>query len=125
MLDRHIVADIAVGLLDQALAADHIDAAGKLADVVSQLSRRLKDRDLIRMANVRSREISQYEKLRQPLQVARQRLANDAEDGEANLLVGRFTCFLADDWPAGLPLLAKGTDRELAELAAQELKQPS
>jgi len=47
-------------------------------------------------------------------------LRANPEDPAANLAVGRFYCFYRNDWPAGLPLLAKGADVPLRDLAARE-----
>jgi hypothetical protein len=43
------------------------------------------------------------------------------EDPEASLQVGRHLCFVKSDWDGGLPLLARGKDKALAELAQHEL----
>jgi hypothetical protein len=46
-------------------------------------------------------------------------------DPEANLSVGRYLCFLKNNWDTGLPMLAKGSDAFLKELAAKELANPT
>jgi len=43
------------------------------------------------------------------------------EDPEAFEAVGRFHCFVRGDWTTGLPLLSKGKDAHLRELAEVEL----
>jgi hypothetical protein len=43
------------------------------------------------------------------------------EDAEANLVVGKYACFVRELWPQGLPYLAKGSDEKLKALAGQEL----
>lgn len=47
------------------------------------------------------------------------------DDPEANLLVGRYLCFVQGSWEHGLPHLAKGSDRALADLAARDEQGPS
>lgn len=53
---------------------------------------------------------------------------SDATDSDAtadaNLVAGRWHCFREEDWPRGLPLLAKGSDAELQSLARQEQTNP-
>lgn len=52
---------------------------------------------------------------------ARQALKANPSDPAANLAVGRFLCFEKGDWGAGLPMLAKGSDAGLREMAAKDL----
>lgn len=46
------------------------------------------------------------------------------DDPNANGLVGRYVCFVQRRWEEGLPLLAKGADRQLADLARRDLDSP-
>ncbi len=52
---------------------------------------------------------------------ARQVLSQDPADPPANLEIGRYFCFLRDDWPRGLPHLAGGGHAPLRLLAEKEL----
>jgi hypothetical protein len=52
-------------------------------------------------------------------------LGTDPDNAQANLTVGRWLSFSGDDWPAGLPLLAKGSDAALAGLAKRDLAAPT
>lgn len=47
------------------------------------------------------------------------------DDPDANLLVGRYLCFVQGSWEHGLPHLAKGSDKGLAGLAEKDLTNPS
>lgn len=51
----------------------------------------------------------------------RKQLEKNPDDAEAALQVGRHLCFVKGDWSTGLPLLAKGKDKALADLAQFEL----
>jgi len=44
------------------------------------------------------------------------------DDSAAKSVVGRHLCLTLNDWSGGLPLLAKGSQEDLAEVAAGELK---
>jgi hypothetical protein len=44
------------------------------------------------------------------------------EDPAANGVIGRYLCFVAGDWKKGLQFLAKGDQKDVAEVAAEELK---
>lgn len=52
-------------------------------------------------------------------------LAKKPEDPAANYTVGRWQCLTKDQWPKGLPLLAKGDNAAWAKAAKQELSAPS
>ena len=49
----------------------------------------------------------------------------DPEDGEANVVVGRFLCFAKDEWQRGLEHLARGSHAQLQSIARNELKAPT
>jgi hypothetical protein len=51
----------------------------------------------------------------------RKSIEKNPDDAEAALQLGRHLCFVRADWDAGLPLLAKGKDASLADLAQYEL----
>ncbi len=55
---------------------------------------------------------------------ARAALRKDPEDSQAALAVGRYECFVKGNWRTGLPMLARGADPELAEIAKTELAKP-
>jgi len=52
-------------------------------------------------------------------------LETKPNDPAANLLVGRYCCFVKGDWAGGLPLLAKGGDTVAQGVATAELKNPT
>lgn len=44
------------------------------------------------------------------------------EDPAANGVIGRYLCFAVGDWKRGLPFLAKGDQKDLADVAGEELR---
>ncbi|HXE52952.1 MAG TPA: hypothetical protein VN541_08060 [Tepidisphaeraceae bacterium] len=48
---------------------------------------------------------------------AANKLQRQPDDPAANLIVGRYLCFAQGRWNEGIPLLAKGSDKKLADLA--------
>ena len=62
----------------------------------------------------------------EPPEVTRARsvLARNPHDPESQATLGKYECFVADDWDAGLQRLASCNDAELIELARQEASQP-
>lgn len=63
-------------------------------------------------------EFVRYSKL-----LSAETLADD--DRQSNYVAGRYLCFIKGDWQSGLPLLAKGDDSKIAELAAADLQPPT
>ena len=53
------------------------------------------------------------------------KLKIDPNDADANLAAGRFHCLVRDDFPKGLPLLAKGSNGPLRSAATLDLAQPA
>ncbi len=61
----------------------------------------------------------------QKLKGALARLKANPADRAAHLLVGQIYCFTKNDWEAGLPHLAKGSDARLARMADVDAKSPT
>jgi len=79
------------------------------------------------LSQVLERRIAVVESLR----AARDRLALHLEklkmspdDPAANLAAGSYFCFSRGEWEKGLPMIAKGSDAGLRELATLELARP-
>ncbi len=64
---------------------------------------------------------AEYEKV----QAALKTLTQQPDDSEAHLLVGRYLCLVREDWPKGLPHLAKGSDPDLKSAAEKDLAHPT
>ena len=52
-------------------------------------------------------------------------LTTAPDDAEANLVVGGYHCFTKGEWDKGLPMLARGGDTALKQLATTELTNPT
>jgi hypothetical protein len=53
------------------------------------------------------------------------KLLDNPQDADANSVAGRYFCFETDSWDIGLPLLAHGSERDCAAVAAMELLKPA
>ena len=60
----------------------------------------------------------EYEKIAD----AQKKLETTPTDGAANLLVGKFLCFVKSDWENGLPRLVLGSDDVLRANAEKDAK---
>ncbi|MEI8226797.1 MAG: hypothetical protein WCH77_00835 [Planctomycetota bacterium] len=99
---------------------DDLDAAEKYAQLASKAARRGKDRDLQKtvidlMASIRAQKT-----LASRAKSLQQKVQQNPADREALTDLGAHRCFLEGSWDEGLPLLAKGSDVALKELAQLE-----
>ena len=108
-------------------------ADGALADgevtfalQASRLARRVATttRNPLDAQRVKQLELRVHDASRTYTQVvaAARKLQNRPDDPEANLIVGRYLCFVQGRWDQGLPLLARSGDKRLADLAAKDLE---
>ncbi|HTU22081.1 MAG TPA: PA14 domain-containing protein [Gemmataceae bacterium] len=114
----------ALNVLDEAETHDDYERAAKVVKIAQ--SAVLKARDSYMSSVVAQRQSRQkrlqgrYAKIAEAVKS----LAGKADDAEANLAVGKFECFDKEDWKKGLPMLAKGSDSALAELARADIANP-
>jgi hypothetical protein len=69
----------------------------------------------------RIQEIARMSNMRDHITPQLEKLLTDPKDAAANLAAGSFECYVAENWARGLPMLAKGSDVELAKLAGEDL----
>lgn len=112
-------------LADDALAREDFDLAVQSAGSASGVARKSKDLPLAARADARAKEISDLRLRSDKVKAARNKLAAQADDPEANLILGQYLCVDKGDWEAGLPLLAKGSHPALKNAALRELAKPA
>jgi hypothetical protein len=109
---------------DAAALADRFDVAEKEAQAAVATARKVANVPALNRAASRSKEIAEQKAAFDKLKKSRDALAANPEDPDANLAVGRYQCFVKGAWDTGLPLLAKGSEAALKELAAKDLVAP-
>lgn len=105
---------------DGAIDADDYGMAGKLMMRAESVATRAQSAPLLAKARARRKEIQDLAQQSKGLEAARKTLSEKPDDPEANLAVGKFTCFVKGDWENGLPMLAKGSDLGLKAMAEAE-----
>jgi hypothetical protein len=126
----------------QAVAADRYDLADAAADLAETLARAIEKEEKVRAAESRRkrepppkavavalladatnlrREVRERRRQAFDYTTARDKLAAFPDDADAAETVGRYLCFVKRDWPAGLPLLARGRNEGLRNLATREI----
>jgi formylglycine-generating enzyme required for sulfatase activity len=111
----------ALALAEEALKADRIAAAGDLAQLASSEAGKARDREVALCARNVAKEVEEAMKTYTVVEAAQGLLKADPDDPAANLAVGKYLCFVKDDWDQGLSRLAKGADNKLKALAESEL----
>lgn len=113
---------ICLDLTEEMIDTSHYDIAAAILELTkppAQLAKNKRTQSLIAALNKRV-GILQTESAK--IQPFLETLQTAPDNPEANLEVGRFRCFVARDWEAGLPHLAAGSDVALRQLAEGELK---
>jgi hypothetical protein len=123
---RTIMARVAIDLADDWLAADEFDLvqfaqAEKLATIASQSAGKQKDAELRKEIVQRRNQIMRVVTSAKAVQSSLTVLETKPDDPAANLAVGKFRCFVQEEWAEGLPNLAKGGDPLFAGPAALDL----
>lgn len=116
------IAEEALGLIDDAVAADKTEILTELADLALAASRKLKDKDLLKQAQRRKKDVEQIVQAAEEVQSAKKKLEDAPNDPAANSIVGRYLCFVKGDWEQGVPMLALGDDAELKKLATRDIE---
>ena len=122
---RESVGQIALQLADEAICTADFDSAKKSAGIALSEARKARQGKFVKQIAELTRDIEKFSKMHKDVKAAEKVLERSPADPDANLLVGRFRCFVNGDWATGLPMLALGSDATLRALAAQELKGPS
>lgn len=123
--DEHAaVASAAYQLILEAIEKDDYDSADKLATIAVTAAKRSKDRAAMKQMRTTEKDLKklriQYGKVKEALVV----LEKEPDDPDANLLAGKYRCFVKDDWESGLAMLAAGSNQEFQSVADRELQEP-
>lgn len=115
--------DIVRKEFEAAIAADRFDDADSLLTALATRARKGGDAKVQAAVTSLRKRVSLQRKRGAELEQLRK--AAERPDATAKDLekLGRYECFIRSNWPAGLPLLVKGDDTELAAAARLEMAQ--
>ena len=122
---RESLAKGAIDLVDKALADERNDVAAELAGTASFLAGVLKEIPLHDAAKEVTERVRCVQRVAEEEKAANATLTAQPDDPDANLTVGKVKCFLKDDWKFGPPILLKGNDDALKDLAQQDSAGPT
>ncbi|HEX3313253.1 MAG TPA: hypothetical protein VHR72_00115 [Gemmataceae bacterium] len=108
--------------VDGALGVGDFDAAQKLLRGTEIVGRKAGVAPLTATIGLRAKSLAHLRKEYEKIAEAQKKLESTPTDGAANLLVGKFLCFVKNDWENGLPRLALGNDDGLRTAAEKDSK---
>ncbi len=111
-------------LADLAARKDDFPTAVRAAKLAVSMARATKNTRFLRETVAQSRELEHMRSRFRPVETALGVLVENPDDAKSNLTAGKWRCFTNGDWDRGLPLMAKGNDVALAELAHRDLARP-
>ena len=119
----------ALKLIDECLEADKYEAVNALLDLADDTRKKVKTaedmKDLQANVEVKRREVREMEKEFEGVKAARDTLESKPDDKDANLTWGKFVCTMKGNWDKGLPMMEKGSDKDLALIAKTDLDKPT
>jgi hypothetical protein len=129
--DEYELTKHSLDLVNQSIEADNYEVAKQLAALAENSFKKAAIKDPDEFKAVQSRVESakkralETEKEFEAVKESQETLKEKPDDAEANLVWGKFLCFIKGNWDKGLPHLAKSDDEDLKPLAKKELEKPS
>jgi hypothetical protein len=105
-------------------AASDTELAGRAVLLASAAAKKAKNSDLMAEVSRLAQKQKERQKVDKEIQPLLSKLAESPDDADLCLELGELLCFRASRWAEGLPLLQKGSDRQLAAIARLELSPP-
>jgi formylglycine-generating enzyme required for sulfatase activity len=112
-----------LGLIDPLLAGEDFLTASRVLAAARPVAAR--DPDMAPAVQDRSRAIETLRATHDRAIVAFDKLKTAPNEPSANFAAGSYLCFYKGQWEQGLPMLAKGSDPNIKQLAALEMLRPT
>lgn len=122
--ERTQLAKATLQLVDEAASADRYVEAARMHQVATTAALASRNTALQEAVKAVGERIEAAKTASAAYQNALKLLAKDSTDPAANLVAGRFLCFLRGDWAKGVPHLARCGDANLRKAAEKELATP-
>jgi hypothetical protein len=104
-----------------AIAADDYPSAMRLSELAKNSASGSGDSSLVQLADFLDQETARCSGAYDGVTNSYQLLRSKPTDPQANLAVGKFLCFIKEDWSGGLLLLARDGDAALSAVAKEEI----
>ncbi|MFM7244084.1 MAG: NPCBM/NEW2 domain-containing protein [Planctomycetaceae bacterium] len=116
------VTDLFLAIGRDALESGAEDVVSKASSLALVSARRAKDADRAAQATRLQQRLRKRQAIDKEVRPLLDAVAKDPTDEDANAAAGKTLCLKAERWTEGLPLLAKGGDRDLRAIAMAEMK---
>jgi len=118
-----VLANVALDLVDEAVAQDDYDSAKELTGLALAAARKARAWQLVKRIVARDKAVKEATETHAQVQAALATLENDSTDANANQAAGEYFCFVKGDWNQGIPMLALGSNTKLKAVATRDLRQ--
>jgi hypothetical protein len=108
-----------------ALARGNVQLANQTMVLAREITRAAHDAGLTQRERDFELRVHSARREYDAIVAAANKLRAHPDDAEANLLVGRYVCFVQGQWDAGLPVLAQCSDPRLKAIAEKDLEGPN
>lgn len=108
-------------LIQLSAEAERFDVARQLCDTALVAARKLDNAPLVIELGNRAREMLALDRMAREGIKAQETLKATPDDASAHARLGKYLCFLRNDWPQGLEHLSKSDDPALKSLAEKDL----
>jgi len=116
---------LALDLLEKIRSSDRFDLAEEIVKFAAVEAAKSRDKDLVQQVQTCRKDLENAKKTFSQIETANEIIKNHPNDLDANLTLGRYLCFAMVNWEEGLNYLAKGSDKNLLKLAAEEQNHPA
>jgi hypothetical protein len=109
-------------LIPELIKTSQLKHARSVAKLAEETARKARETDAANDWSQQRTELAELEAALPTLTEALKTLEKTPADAVANGTAGKITCFLFEDWPRGISMLALGDDADLQRLAERELR---
>lgn len=118
---KRMLALVGLKLAGDAAAVEEWDGAKEISKLSVGLARPSRDAAALKRATEHSVRYAALHTTWQGVVEARKKLETNEQDADANDVVGRYLCFVRQDWDQGLQHLSKGSGLELKAIALKDI----
>jgi hypothetical protein len=122
--ERTALATVTLRLASEAAAESRFLDATRMLEVAGTAAAGARKPDLQESVKAVTERVAKAKSAFEAYENALKLIANNTTDPTANLVAGRFLCFVRGDWEKGMPHLARCSDENLRKAAEKELANP-
>lgn len=118
------LAETVLGIYYEVIGENDPKVAADLLAIAEAAAQKANSSPLVAKVQSRKLELADISKEFDKYRAALLKVEMKSEDPDANLVVGKYVCFIKGDWPMGLPHMAKSGDETLKTLATRDVGKP-